>query len=126
MEAQTRWSFGFGMICVYGIKNCDTMKKAFAWLDGQGVDYDFHDYKKEGADKDLLRKAFDQHGWEDVINRKGTSWRKLPEKDREAMTAAKAMKAALDNPSLIRRPMLIKGSKIHLGFDEALYRRLFG
>lgn len=114
------------MVDIYGIKNCDTMKKAFVWLDERNVTYNFHDYKKEGADKALLQKAIKQHGWENVINRKGTSWRALPDDVKENMSAARAVDAALNNPSLIRRPMLVVGDTIHLGFDPAAYTTLFG
>ena len=74
-------------ITVYGIKNCDTMKKAFTWLDQHKIAYTFHDYKKSGADEAVLKKAIAEHGWENVINRKGTTWRALPEKTRETMNA---------------------------------------
>jgi len=110
---------------VYGIKNCDTMKKALAWLDKNKIAYDFHDYKKEGADAKLLERAIKSHGWENVINRKGTSWRKLPAAVQEQMDAKKALKAALENPSLVRRPMIVLDGSIHFGFDEAEYRKLF-
>jgi len=112
-------------IKIYGIKNCDTMKKAFAWLDKNGIAYDFHDYKKEGADPAILKQAIATHGWENTLNRKGTSWRQLPDKTKETMTEKTALKAATENPSLIKRPLLVKGGKIHLGFDEADYKKLF-
>jgi len=104
---------------IYGIKNCDTMKKAFQWLDKHKIDYDFHDYKKLGADKAVVERAFEVFGWEEALNRKGTSWRKLPEDVRENMTKAKAMKIALENPSILKRPLIIKDHDMILGFDEA-------
>ena len=110
---------------VYGIKNCDTVKKALRWLDDNGISYDFHDYKKEGADKALVQAAIERLGWENVINRKGTTWRALPEKLREQMTDKSALTAALENPSLIRRPMIVRGKSMELGFDEAAYKSLF-
>lgn len=113
------------MITVYGIKNCETMKKAFAWFERNKVAYAFHDYKKEGADEHILSRAIRAHGWENVLNRKGTSWRKLPEKARRQMDAKKALDAALGNPSLVRRPMVVRGGEIHFGFDEAEYKRMF-
>ncbi|TAL37864.1 MAG: Spx/MgsR family RNA polymerase-binding regulatory protein [Alphaproteobacteria bacterium] len=112
-------------LTVYGIKNCDTMKKAFAWLDGHKVAYAFHDYKKAGADADLLKRAFKQHGWENVLNRKGATWRALPDKAKEAMNERLAFETALANPSIIRRPMLVRGDDIRLGFDEAEYSKAF-
>jgi Spx/MgsR family transcriptional regulator len=114
------------MITVYGIKNCDTMKKAFAWLDANGVAYRFHDYKKEGADKAALALAIAEHGWENVINRKGTTWRGLDEKTRERMDEKAAVKAAIDNPSLVRRPLIVRGGKTYLGFDAAVFAKAFG
>ena len=111
-------------LTVYGIKNCDTMKKAFAWLDKHNVDYVFHDYKKAGADEDILGAAFKTHGWENVLNRKGATWRNLPDNVKDKMDAKLAMKTALDNPSVIRRPMLVDGKTITLGFDEAEFKKL--
>lgn len=112
-------------VLIYGIKNCDTMKKAFAWLDERKIAYIFHDYKKSGADVNIIKKAVRQHGWENVINRKGTSWRALPETVRASMNEAQAIQAAQDNPSLIRRPFLVHGSNIYLGFSETDYNALF-
>lgn len=110
---------------IYGIRNCDTMKKALRWLDGRKIAYHFHDYKNAGADPALLKSAIKQHGWENVINRRGTSWRALPDALKENMDAARAVEAALENPSLIRRPMLVRGDGVYLGFDETLYAALF-
>lgn len=107
---------------IYGIKNCDSMKKAFVWLDKQGIPYDFHDYKKSGADAAVLKAAIAAHGWENVINRKGTTWRALPEKTRADMTEKSALAAALENPSLVKRPLILQGKKILLGYDEAVYK----
>ncbi|MDY0008880.1 MAG: ArsC family reductase [Bdellovibrionales bacterium] len=104
-------------ITVYGIKNCDSMKKAFVWLDENGIAYDFHDYKKSGADEAVLKSAFKIHGWENVINRKGTTWRKLDDKTRDSMTEKSALAAALENPSLVKRPLIVAGKDILLGYD---------
>jgi Spx/MgsR family transcriptional regulator len=101
------------------------MKKAFAWLDGRKIGYTFHDYKKSGADAAVLERAIKTHGWENVLNRKGTTWRALPEKLKESMDAGQALKTALENPSVIRRPLIVRGADIHLGFDEAEFKRLF-
>jgi arsenate reductase len=110
---------------IYGIKNCDTMKKAFVWLDERGVEYEFHDYKKEGADEAVLREAIAQHGWDNVINRKGTSWRKLSDAMRENMDESGAIAAALDNPSLIKRPLLVYNGQTYLGFSAQSYSEVF-
>lgn len=107
---------------VYGIKNCDSMKKAFVWLDKNGIAYDFHDYKKSGADEAVLKAAIKAHGWESVINRKGTTWRGLSEKTRESMNEKSALAAALDNPSLVKRPLVVTGKDILLGYDEAAFK----
>lgn len=110
---------------ICGIKNCDTMKKAFAWLDLREIPYVFRDYKKSGADAVLLEKAIARLGWENVLNRKGTTWRALPGEVRETMNEAMALKVALENPSLIRRPLLVLDGAFHLGFDEKNYAALF-
>ena len=113
-------------ITIYGIKACDTMKKAFTWLDQQGIDYRFHDYKQAGAPEAALRRWIKQLGWETVINRRGTSWRKLPEAERETMNAETAVQAALANTTLIKRPMLEKGKLLEPGFSPARYGEIFG
>lgn len=105
-------------IVIFGIKNCDKVRKMLAFCDGHHIAYDFHDYKKQGVDRDVLARAFDQHGWEQVINRRGTTWKKLPESVRESMSAETAMAAAIENPSLIKRPMILHGNHVILGFDE--------
>ncbi|MDE1152409.1 MAG: ArsC family reductase [Micavibrio sp.] len=112
-------------LTVYGIKNCDTMKKAFAWLDAKGVEYTFHDYKKQGAEKAVLQRAFDEKGWDSVINRKGTTWRALPDDVKEKTTAASALKLALENPSLVKRPLIVTEKGIILGFDADEYAAAF-
>ncbi|MFN3714577.1 MAG: Spx/MgsR family RNA polymerase-binding regulatory protein [Alcanivoracaceae bacterium] len=104
-------------ITVYGIKACDTMKKAFTWLDQHKVDWQFHDYKKAGASEKDLKRWIKAFGWENVINRRGTSWKKLPESERETMTATTAVQAALANPSLIKRPIIEGDGILELGFD---------
>ena len=109
---------------IYGIKNCDTMKKAFKWLEENDVAYEFVDYKKTGAEKNVLKNAIAAHGWENVINRRGTSWRKLPDDVKENMDEAGAITAATENPSLIKRPLLIIGEEVHLGFKDEQYKAL--
>ncbi len=110
---------------IYGIKNCDTMKKAFTWLEEHGVSYDFHDYKKHGVNPDVLDRAIKQEGWESVINRRGTTWRALPDDVKESMNEKRALVAALENPSLIKRPLLEHDGNIYLGFDAETYSRIF-
>jgi arsenate reductase len=113
-------------ITIYGIKNCDTMKKARAWLDGHGVAYDFHDYKTGGIAKKKLKAWSDQLGWETLLNRAGTTFRKLPEADREDLNERKALALMLAQPSMIKRPVLDLGSKLLVGFKPDIYAKEVG
>ncbi len=109
-------------ITIYGIKNCDTMKKAFTWLDGHGVKYAFHDYKAAGIDKASLEKWCAAMGWEVVLNRAGTTFRKLPDSEREGLTEKRAIALMLAQPSMIKRPVLDLGSgKLLIGFKPDAY-----
>ena len=101
---------------LYGIRNCDTMKKACAWLDSHGVAYDFHDYRKDGLDRATLEGWVKQLGWEVLLNRAGTTFRKLPDADRQDITEAKAIDLMLANPSMIKRPVLDTGGRLYVGF----------
>ena len=113
-------------ITVYGIKNCDTMKKAFAWLDGHGITYDFHDYKKLGVTRAQLTAWCRAAGWEKVLKRAGPTFRKLPDADKENLTQAKAIALMLGNPSMIKRPILEKSAALEIGFKPERYAALFG
>jgi len=109
-------------ITIYGIKNCDTMKKARAFLDKRGVAYAFHDYKAAGIDKGKLEGWVKKAGWETLLNKAGTTFRKLPDKDREGLTEAKAIKLMLAQPSMIKRPVLeLSGGKLLVGFKPESY-----
>jgi Spx/MgsR family transcriptional regulator len=110
---------------IYGIKNCDTMKKAFTWLTQHGVAYAFHDYKKEGVGKAQLQKWCAASGWETVLNRAGTTFRKLPDAERENLTEAKAIALMAAQPSMIKRPVVETGGKIEIGFKPDRYATLF-
>lgn len=110
-------------ITIYGIKNCDTMKKARAWLDRRGVEYVFHDYKTEGIDKSHLEKWAKQAGWETLLNRAGTTFRKLPDKDKDNITEKKALALMLAQPSMIKRPVLEAGKKLLVGFKPEDYAK---
>ncbi|PZA11880.1 ArsC family reductase [Rhodopseudomonas palustris] len=110
---------------LYGIKNCDTMKKARAWLDGHGVAYTFHDYKSAGIDQAHLARWVGQVGWETLLNRAGTTFRKLPEADKEGITEAKAIALMLAQPSMIKRPVLEHGRKLLVGFRPEAYAEVF-
>jgi len=109
-------------ITIYGIKNCDTMKKARAWLDKRGVAYSFHDYKTAGIDRRRLEQWSKQVSWETLLNRAGTTFRKLPDKDKNGIDANKAMALMLAQPSMIKRPVLeLGGGKLLVGFKPELY-----
>jgi arsenate reductase (glutaredoxin) len=109
-------------ITIYGIKNCDTMKKARAWLDKNGVAYEFHDYKTAGVERARLEKWEKKVGWETLLNRSGTTFRKLPDKDKNGLDADKAMALMLREPSMIKRPVLeLGGGKVLVGFRPELY-----
>ena len=107
---------------IYGIRNCDTMKKARAWLDGKGVAYAFHDYKTAGIDRARLEGWAGKVGWETLLNRSGTTFRKLPETDKAGLGERKAIALMLAQPSMIKRPVLeLSGGKLLVGFKEADY-----
>ena len=112
-------------VTIYGIKNCDTMKKARAWLDGHGVAYDFHDYKAVGVEKEKLKQWSDKLGWETLLNRAGTTFRKLPDADKEGLTERKALALMLAQPSMIKRPVIEKGTKLMVGFKPEEYAKAF-
>ena len=98
------------------------MKKAFAWLEGNGVEYSFHDYKKSGAPAEKLKQWIKQVGWEALVNTKGPTFRQLPESRRQGITAAKAQALMQELPSLIRRPVIENGKELVIGFDADRYR----
>ena len=113
-------------ITLYGIKNCDTMKKARAFLDKQGVDYAFHDYKSAGIEREKLEKWAKKAGWETLLNRAGTTFKKLPDKDKEGLTEKKAIALMLAQPSMIKRPVLeLGGGKLLVGFKPETYKAAF-
>jgi arsenate reductase len=111
-------------VTIYGIKNCDTMKKARAWLDKRGVDYAFHDYKTAGIERERLEKWEKKVGWETLLNRAGTTFRKLSDKDKAGLDAKKAMALMLKQPSMIKRPVLdLGGGNLLVGFSPELYSK---
>lgn len=101
---------------LYGIKNCDTVKKARKWLEEAGIDHQFHDFKKDGLDPELLSHWEQAVGWELLLNRRGTTWRKLPEEVRDNIDAQSAHTVMLDNPSIIKRPVVEQDGKVYVGF----------
>jgi len=112
------------MIKIYGIPNCDTMKKARRWLQANGIEYDFHDYKKLGVPEKNLKNWVKQTGWETVLNKRGTTWRKLDEDHKDNIDEAAAIQVMLNNPGIIKRPILESGKLLLIGFDEDQYNRL--
>ena len=106
---------------IYGIRNCDTMKKARAWLDAHGVGHEFHDYKVSGIDRATLETWAGIVGWEALLNRAGTTFRKLPETARAGLTEARAIRLMLEQPSMIKRPVLARGRALLVGFSEERY-----
>jgi arsenate reductase len=114
------------MIVIFGIRNCDTMKKAFSWLDGRKITYRFHDYKKAGIDKAVLEGWAKNVGWEILLNRAGTTFKKLPDADKAGLTEKKAIALMLAQPSMIKRPVLEAKGKLTVGFSGETYKALFG
>lgn len=110
---------------MYGIRNCDTVKKARAWLDARGVAYDFHDYKTAGIDRDRLAGWARELGWEKLLNRAGTTFRKLPDSEKAALDEGKAIALMLAQPSMIKRPLLDLGDRRLLGFSPGAYAEAF-
>ena len=114
------------MIKLYGIPNCDTMKKARSWLDKHGIEYEFHNYKKQGVPEKELNAWVKQLGWEVLLNKRGTTWRQLDEDTKAKVNQASAIQIMLDNPSIIKRPVLDADGQLEVGFSEKNYQQVFG
>ena len=112
------------MFTLYGIPNCDTVKKARNWLEQHGVAYQFHDYKKAGIDAATLKRWSKELGHEQLLNQRGTTWRKLEESERSSLTESKAIKLMQAHPAVIKRPLLDTGKRLLLGFDAGAYQDL--
>jgi len=113
-------------VTLYGISNCDTVKKSRKWLDAAGVNYAFHDFRADGLEPSQVTAWVDELGWETIINRRSTTWRGLEPESRDAMSNASAVTAILAAPTLIKRPLLDTGSARHVGFSVAAYAAIFG
>ena len=112
-------------ITLYGIPNCDTVKKARTWLDQHDRPYAFHDFKKAGVSETLIKGWLKQVDWETLVNRKGTTWRGLPDERKAAVVdAASAIALMMETPSVIKRPVLVSGKTVHVGFSDAAYAEL--
>jgi len=113
-------------VTIYGIKNCETMKKARSWLEGHDVGYTFHDYKVQGIERTRLEGWVREFGWEALLNRAGTTFRKLPDADKAGLTEKKAIALMLDQPSMIKRPVLDVKGKLIVGFKPETYDQALG
>ena len=113
------------MIKLFGIPNCDSVRKARRWLDDRGVAYHFHDFRKDGLNEALLAGWIRQAGWEVLLNRKGTTWRQLPPERRAGIDTERARALMLELPTLIKRPVLQTGGNLEIGFDADRYATLF-
>ena len=113
------------MTKLYGIKNCDTVKKARKWLEAQGVDYTFHDFRVDGINVQQVQQWLQALGWEMLVNKRSTTWKQLDESTRKDMDAKLAAKTLLEHPTLIKRPLLDTGKQITVGFKEAEYQSIF-
>ena len=112
------------MVEMFGIPHCDTIKKARSWLQQHGIDYQFHNYKSEGLDQDRLTAWVEQVGWQVLLNKRGTTWRKLDDARKEQLDAERAIGLMCENPSMVKRPVLIVDGHIEVGFSEQAYREL--
>ena len=112
------------MTNLYGIKNCDTVKKARRWLEENGVDYQFHDFREDGLDKKLLSSWVEILGWEVIVNKRSTTWRNLTDKDKALSTNTQAIKLLLANPTLIKRPITQSNKLLLVGFKETEFKKL--
>lgn len=112
------------MIKLYGIPNCDTIKKARKWLNDNGIDYEFHDYKKQGVPEKELKAWANKVGWETLLNKRGTTWRKLDDDTKNSVDEKSAIQIMLDNPSIIKRPVLSKDKRLLVGFSAVEYAKL--
>jgi Spx/MgsR family transcriptional regulator len=113
------------VITLYGIANCDTVRKARRWLDQHAIEHRFHDFRKDGLDADTVRHWLDALGWEAVVNRRSTTWKQLDAGEREHMDAESAGAAILDHPTLVKRPVLDTGTDLYLGFSADSYQEIF-
>ena len=112
-------------VTLYGIANCDTIRKARNWLREHGIEHRFHDYRKDGIDADQLRSMAAQLGWEAMLNRRGTTWRALPDADKAGVDETAALRLMAEQPALIKRPILAHGDSLYLAFSDPQYREIF-
>ncbi|MFK7795738.1 MAG: ArsC family reductase [Gammaproteobacteria bacterium] len=113
------------MITVYGIKNCDTVKKACNWLTKNNINYQFHDFRKDGLTQNKVKQWFGKTDWEILLNRRGTTWRKLSDNEKDSINKTKAIKLMVDQPTLIKRPVIEHNDNVIVGFSEDIYKQQF-
>jgi len=112
-------------VTLYGISSCDTIRKAKTWLKNQHIEFEFHDYRKQGLEQKLLESMISALGWEAMLNRRGTTWRTLPDTVKDQIDQASAMRLMLDNPAIIKRPILATQNQFHVGFSDPQYQEIF-
>lgn len=112
-------------ITMYGIPNCDTIKKAKKWLEAEGVEYHFHDYRKQGIDKAMVETFCQQLGWENVVNKRGTTFRQLSQEQKDNLDQHSAIELLVEQPAMIKRPILVANGTYHLGFKADQYAAIF-
>ena len=113
------------MITVYGIKNCDTVKKACKWLEKNNLDYQFHDFRKDGLTQSKIKQWFNSVDWEILLNRRGTTWHKLSDADKDSVNKTRAVKLMAEQPTLIKRPVIEYKKQVLVGFTEETYKQTF-
>lgn len=112
------------MLKLYGIKNCDTVKKARRWLEDHGIEYQFHDFRQDGLEKKQLTSWVESLGWETIVNKRSTTWRNLSNKDKDITTDSQAIKLLLINPTLIKRPITQNNKILLVGFNETEFKKI--
>ena len=112
-------------ITMYGIPNCDTIKKAKKWLDAQSIDYQFHDYRKQGIDSAMVEAFCQQLGWENVLNKRGTTYRQLSQEQKDNLNQENVVALLVEQPAMIKRPILVSDGDYHIGFKADQYAALF-
>jgi Spx/MgsR family transcriptional regulator len=112
-------------VTLYGISSCDTIRKAKVWLENQHIEFEFHDYRKQGLDQQQLQSMISALGWEAMLNRRGTTWRNLSDTVRNQIDQDSAIRVMLDNPAIIKRPILARGNQLHVGFSTDQYEEIF-
>jgi Spx/MgsR family transcriptional regulator len=112
-------------VTLYGISSCDTISKAKTWLETQHIEFEFHDYRQQGLEQQLLQSMISALGWEAMLNRRGTTWRTLPDTIKNQIDQASAIRVMIDNPAIIKRPILARNNQLYLGFSAQQYQEIF-